>query len=973
MKKKVLSINRKNFFGQMTNKDKSENGSAILIALFVMLLLLGFVALAVTRTTSETVASSNDEAETRAFEAAHASLEVITRNFDKIFEQKLNPETTDIDRIKGQLPPGFTNYTFQQDIDQTQTTAPVIMTGQQFQGLNALRDKWQINTTATDNTTGVQVALRREFFNNRIPIFQFGIFYDDDLEFHPGPRFDFGGRVHSNGNLFLMAQDGLYFSSKVTAVGEIFTDVARNSDAATRWGDPVYIKNASGTYVRLRSNMGSVLTSPTNGSNVFAGNADMPVVYKNASWISNQNLFQGNLLYKQKPLELPIRIYNNISGTPLDYIELIKRGKNVGDLWNSAGTLTPVTTATADATITSSERFYNKTGIRISLADSKAKLPGCALGTGTAPVLTPCGVRLDGDDMGGIDRLNSNVVIGTNPGIGEARGYVPRPMTGSPAYQATEVNGERFYLGVTGRELWIKIEIVGINPATGVYVAPRDITEDILSLGVTEPPIYVANELAVSGYGTATTDHTEACVNNADAKDCRSIVKLQRFVMPGVAVSASDTDYMTTFTWNSKNYNLVMTDDCNNSTYTTGCSSSVDDGFSDNTGHKKAAVVDNTSRYRRIVPFPINMFDTREGLYYEGTSTFNPTSGSNYGTKVPWNGVMSMVDIDIANLRKLLYTGAWDGKFPTGTPFAVAAGHTLRSSDFPNANGWVMYISDRRGDGDFDGEYDMEDVFGNNDGILQAGEDVNKNGSLQADYTNEASRYTGSGAAEIPDIAATVEHKFYRRGVRLINGQTLPGVYTDPINTKGFTVASENGIYILGNYNAISINSVGTPTPAEDYNPQGTANHIPASIAADAITILSPSWSDSRSFRYPFSLSNRPASETFLRFAMLSGDTLTSKDADPNQGGGDQRMSGGVHNFMRFLEDWGDDRVNYAGSMINLYNSHNNNGTFKCCSMVYSPPARNWVFDISFLDPNRLPPGTPFFQTIQLTGFQRIN
>ena len=68
------------------------------------------------------------------------------------------------------------------------------MTGELFQGLNALRDEWQLTTTATESNSGVQVALRRRFFNNRIPIFQFGIFYDDDLEFHPGPRFDFGGQ-----------------------------------------------------------------------------------------------------------------------------------------------------------------------------------------------------------------------------------------------------------------------------------------------------------------------------------------------------------------------------------------------------------------------------------------------------------------------------------------------------------------------------------------------------------------------------------------------------------------------------------------------------------------------------------------------------------------------------------------------------------------------------------------------------------
>jgi hypothetical protein len=84
-------------------------------------------------------------------------------------------------------------------------------------------------------------------------------------------------------------------------------------------------------------------------------------------------------------------------------------------------------------------------------------------------------------------------------------------------------------------------------------------------------------------------------------------------------------------------------------------------------------------------------------------------------------------------------------------------------------------------------------------------------------------------------------------------------------------------------------------------------------------------------------------------------------------------MNGGIHNFKRFLEDWDGVPLHYTGSLINLFNSQNNNGTFKCCRRVYWPPNRDWSFDTSFLDPNRLPPGTPFIHNIQLTGFQRLN
>lgn len=950
MKKENLSSKR----NDISRNAKNENGSAILIAMFIMLLLLSFVAIAVTRTSNETVASSNDAAETRTFSAAHASLEVVTRNFNKIFEIKLNPDAADLTRIQGQTPPGFDSYGFNQTITQTQTNQLVVMTGEQSQGLYAQRDKWELNTTATETSTGVQVALRREFFNNRIPIFQFGIFYDDDMELHPGPRFDFGGRVHSNGSMFLMAGTGLYFASKVTASKHIFTDVAKNNRPASSWGENVFIKNASGSYVQLTNTMGSVLKDTVNGAAVTTGPV-YPITYKNANWKSNQNLFQGNLVSNTPTLNLPLKLNSDVNGTTVDLVELIKRGKNIGDLYNFGLGPVAVTAVNQDDTITFNERYYNKPGIRVTIADSKAKLPGCATTTGAA-VTTVCGVRLDANK----DGQSSSLPASPN----DSRGYEPRPMT--DGYQATSINGERFY--TSGKEIWIKIETMGFESPGNVY-SVLDITQDILSLGVTEQLKNITSGITITEPNYLTR-----------ANDSRSVIKLQRFMFSGANVvnsNASTTNYITNSTWGGVNYNYVLAARKPSASALTLVDNGSYGGVGINGDHpdhrKKARITDSTDDVW-LVPFPINMFDTREGLYYEGTSTFNPTAAGNYGTKVPWAGVMSMVDIDVANLRAFL-RGDHNARMPTGTPFAIAAGHTLRSTDIRDANGWVLYVSDRRGDGDFDGEYDMEDIFGNNDGILQTSEDVNKNGTLQTDYFNEAIRYTGLGSAESPDIAALFEHKFYRRGVRLINGTVLPGIYDSvtPGNTKGFTVASENGVYVLGNYNATGVSSYGTPTPSTDYLPQNSADHIPASIAADAVTILSTSWSDARSFTSPFTLSNRAATETTIRFAMLAGDTISSVEASPNQGGNDPRLAGGVHNFKRLLETWNDDKLNYTGSLINLFNSHNNNGAFKCCAMVYGPPTRNWVFDQTLLDPNRLPPGTPFFQSVQLTGFQRVN
>ncbi len=77
-----------------------------------------------------------------------------------------------------------------------------------------------------------------------------------------------------------------------------------------------------------------------------------------------------------------------------------------------------------------------------------------------------------------------------------------------------------------------------------------------------------------------------------------------------------------------------------------------------------------------------------------------------------------------------------------------------------------------------------------------------------------------------------------------------------------------------------------------------------------------------------------------------------------------------MHNFLRYIEAWGG-TLSYRGSLVSLYYSQYATGTFKCCTLVYSPPTRNYYFDSAFLDPNKLPPGTPMLQdVVNLTYWQ---
>jgi len=84
---------------------------------------------------------------------------------------------------------------------------------------------------------------------------------------------------------------------------------------------------------------------------------------------------------------------------------------------------------------------------------------------------------------------------------------------------------------------------------------------------------------------------------------------------------------------------------------------------------------------------------------------------------------------------------------------------------------------------------------------------------------------------------------------------------------------------------------------------------------------------------------------------------------------------GGVHNFLRFLEDWQTTAatLNYSGSLVSLFYATYNTGLFKCCTYsVYQPPTRNYCFDQDFSNPCGLPPGTPLFRDVDSLGYRQL-
>ena len=139
----------------------------------------------------------------------------------------------------------------------------------------------------------------------------------------------------------------------------------------------------------------------------------------------------------------------------------------------------------------------------------------------------------------------------------------------------------------------------------------------------------------------------------------------------------------------------------------------------------------------------------------------------------------------------------------------------------------------------------------------------------------------------------------------------------------------------------------------------------------DSVTVLSNSWSDVNSLTSPTAVVNRiTTADAYYRMAVSGGKNIPfpSPGWANSAGINDFGTDGGLHNFLRYLEDW-NNTLHYDGSLVSMYYSEYNTGTFKCCTTVYNPPTRNYYFDVLFLNPANLPPATPEFEDINSLSY----
>lgn len=1088
-----------------SRKKSNERGAALATALLMLALLsaIAMTVLAVVRT--ETRIAGSDLKRTQTFYAASSGIEKMTSDFSQLFTKTARPTDAQLALIKNSPPVGLTGegYDLVQTLDVDTATLDLMRTTQgipttssalpnavmgtdsPFAGLNASVKPYTLSTRATSTIDGTQVALTRQMNNYLIPIFQFGVFSDKDLEFWPQPPMTFNGRVHANGNIYFGGD--VTFLQRVTTANEAVRDKLRNNalnntlvGGTGGYSSTPRFKLDPSSSTTIAMTQGSVNNGPnlsqprTDGRGNFpgspAGYNASPTGTDNSWWKTNSKTFFGGLMLSKStgvlPLKLPLQL-QEINKQPL---ELIKRSM-------------PDDTLSGFDALNDS-RYQNKAQIRILIDDENAgsgtaNAAGIPAGKGVllstwVPSVLDSGnalrvVKDDGTYASTVDWLQGDPsrslkaetvravrdyaagIVGTtkattgNVGTGGTNATTTAHNTtnntnaaaASPAVTLRSPNGAIIPpgSGVTGR---ILIEIVPPPNTDGTPKPAIDVTQTILSMGVTvgEP---------------------------------NAVIMLQRpewaaFLQGDRDRKADSThhNYLNYFLENSVSDRRALADGEVRQDIVfnaVGYISSVDNVLDDDGAHTAsvpflpaAAGMSRDDKpgagLNRIVP--INIYNVREGHIDEAADA----------TLLYQRGITSIIDINMRNLARWV-DGIYDNTLFNG----ITAASSPKSANIHGTDGYVVYISDRRGDrvkGErnaagstiqtTNGIVDNEDIYGANqsDGATpDAGEDVidegfdpgastpaNKKGTLQVDKcelpspgaipgptpsgttpsgvnsTNFAQAMMVTDWDPLPpsSMSTTCSGSFltnnkywFRRSVRVFNGEKLyiTGATDKLSNTKGITISTENMIYIWGNFNTDGINaapatgtsSLNLASASSHYMPTATDTQVPASIVADAVFPLSKTWYDALPAMYPEGAANRVADagsssdtatitvteETSVRAGIIAGSTLSSMaSASSAPSYYLDNLNGGVHNFPRFLETWGDGstwtkRWNYVGSFIILYNSLQAVGPWSVTgSYVYYPPIRNWAFDITFTDPLRLPPGTPQFQHIEPTGFRQI-
>jgi len=902
---------------------RKQSGIALITTLLLLLLMsamvVGFVLLV---TEGQRLSGMNND-QSRAFYGAEAGMEKLTADLGALFSVTYAPSGPQVNAI-ATVPPILPSSAPIKFVDSQGTSTykieyipdnngnPKASFGQitsgssQFQGMTALETPYTL-TVGARTANGAEVKLQRTLQTVGIPLFQFGIYCEGDCSFFAGPNFDFGGRVHTNGNLFLNSggpagagptntgTNQLWLRSPVTVAKDIFRDCLSNTHPESPTGNhpgSVEITKGGGALQALAFGQGSLtscLASAPNGS-----------------WKSISDSYNGNLRAHVPRLDLAITLLGNGASQPVDLIRRPVQGEDA----TNPGVL--------------GERYFAEASLKILLSDNAADITNLPCVSGGAPF-----------NLADIARPVASWVTPKATALQAAMtaaGTTPLPLAASGAAQ----NAAAYVPGTAGGDGYWQPGVItgaGAKPATPVitgYIkidaqtaygnpcgAWIDVTQEILSLGYagrninpvpqsfdgnnlnpnwggtaakmeglsTAPPLPILPPIdpntggavqmaSQNGAALGSATFTAALFNKGTCLDPHpnAVIRLERIRDNPSSVNVA------TGKWKAPPTNLPV-----RSTTAEVCG--VDPATGKLLANLRLAPGLPPGTGAAWTPQPSDFwpnvfFDTREGYNREVA----PTGA--FLNRITLGGAMNYVELDVRNLARWF----------SGT--IGAAGPGTRD---PNVapNNFVVYVSDRRSNyvpvapfavtwpplsptGNESGEYgytdfvNPADIKGCPNNTLDTGEDLDSQGVL---YTYGANTFPNG----LIDSTGTSTAATIFPNVRL-NATAADPLCAGPNGgfpwPRTFLVypneARENPPALfrravkLVNGSLISLPlcpgavtcglTIATANPVYvqgDYNANSAGGgwadpNVAASVIADAFTFLSSDWSDINSFSAPF-------------------------------------------------------------------------------------------------------------------------
>jgi Tfp pilus assembly protein PilX len=987
-----------NFMGIGKNNSR---GFTLVAALLILVLLSGVAAGLLYLVTNESKMGGNDLEANLAYYGAEAGMEKLTSDLGNLYQSTMVPQSCQIQNLASSNYWPNSAMVGSMSYNETITypangalancsTAPTSAWNQVHagsnQGLYAETIPMSLQVIAT-RPGGASANITRTVEVALIPVFQFGVFCGFDCSYFAGPNFSFGGRVHTNGNLFLASGNELVFNDKVQAFKQVIMDQLEN-------GHPTTVNYMGTTYVP-KAQGGCPLNTfpPTGGSciqlpspSTVPGDASWSGGYPTLAGATNPNFptissgtfnyYLANSLTGVTDMQLPFVSKPCTSNAPpcTDPIAIVRKPVAGESPSSSMGT----------------SRLYNKAAIRILIADDPNDLHP---ERGVAP--------MDNQDVQFPNKTNF-----TSPsGAPFTTGYV------------TLASGAQEYVGwaTPGANGWV-------NPYTDSGLQNWTATGIPLIGELTSNPGTVA---AMTGPWI----RVEYCANPPCNTAAAFVGITQQWLQLGFSRVFNLTP--TTPGSNTVDPNAILILQQLRPTVAQSAASAHGAGTQNNF-------------------YPINLYDAREGEMRDNAIA-NSTNGTKSYSSCSVNGIMNAVELDVGNLARWLNSPAVVGAYGAIAGSGAAVNYTAENGYvlyFSDHRGMLKDPNPSNGGntpaGVYSGESGIEDVINSaqpltsttTDAALEtptyygySPEDVDQNGvldnwgeknigygfgintntaplnpykritpanlglatSVDCGAWNTATSATPTAAAMLTgntdQIGFANPVSGARHVLKLVDGGMSAGLVSslptmpaasgcsqtaaNSTGCGGFTVVSENPVYVQGNYNS----QAGDPFwgTANAVTPTQTP-HSAASIVADSVMVLSNSWSDMYSLMYPDASGSRtPAADAYYRTAISGGKSAPFPQPTWTNVAQDFGTDGGMHNFLRYLENWGSVTLHYDGSLVSMYYAEYNTGTYKDGpgGSVYSPPTRNYYFDVLFLNPSNLPPATPEFQDVDNLSYHQ--